>query len=177
MFDLYKARLYFKNLRDVLSKRKVVAHGAMNLANAYSIGFIFNVDNAGEISAVAQFAGRLRGEGKVVEMLGFCKNAKLVSKFDFPVFDKSTINAHFFPSDDDVEKFINKKFDILINACLDEILPLDYVAALSHSTCRVGVYNKKHEHSYELMITSYDTTTTVQFLEQIEHFLNKIKLV
>jgi hypothetical protein len=176
MFDLFKAKLYFKNLGDLLNKRKVVAHGAMNLSMAYSVGFIFNVDNTSEISAVGQMAGKLRGQGKVVELLGYCKNAKIVSKFDFPVFDKSTINSHFFPSDDDVDRFINKKFDILINASSEVMLPLDYVAALSHSTCRVGVYNKDHEHSYELMIHSDTNINPFQFLEQVEHFLNKIKL-
>lgn len=177
MFDLIKARIYFRSLGDLLSTRKVVAHGAMNMKLARGIGILINVDDQAQYLAAMAFAQRLEANGKVVSLLGFCKNAKTKGEIKIPVFDKSTLNDSLFPRDNDVEKFINTRFDLLINLCTELIYPLDYVAALSYAVCRVGIYNKKHEHSYELMLNVDPSISTENFISNIEDFLNAIKIV
>ena len=83
---------YFRSLNELLNKRKVVAHGAMNMKIARGIGLLINVDDDQQYNASLNFKTKLESMGKIVSIIGFCKNAKTKGEVKIPVFDKSTLN-------------------------------------------------------------------------------------
>ena len=59
---------------------------------------------------------------------------------------------------------------------LSDIFPLQYIAALSKASLKVGRFAETHTDYYDLMIDMKPTTTSEEFLGQIQHYLTIINL-
>ncbi|MBA2407263.1 MAG: hypothetical protein H0V65_04635 [Chitinophagales bacterium] len=141
-FYLLKKELKFHHV-----DRKVVKY-----YDARDIGILFDASDVDRTAIVSSFADSLRRENKKISLLGYYNFPKAPINFNFPYFNKKDINWHYEPQGNLVEEFISKKFDILVNAYIDENLPLEYVSAMSRAGFRIGHYDKKKIHSYDFMI-------------------------
>lgn len=156
-----------KELHEHKIDRKVV-----NLEEAKDIGILFDATNTDNSKVINTFADALREQKKRPHLLGFYNFPKGAINFNFPYFNKKDLNWYSKPGGDVVNNFIERKFDILINAYMDEILPLEYISALSHANYRVGHYDKKKTYCYDLMIDMRGNDDLKSLMQQIKHYLH-----
>lgn len=157
-----------KELRHHYVERKV-----MNIKNANDIAIIFDATNTDQTAVVNQFADSLKGMKKKIHLFGYYDIPKPAINFNFPYFNKENLNWHLVPQGILVDEFIQRKFDILINASVEESLPLEYISAFSNALYRVGLYNPAKLFCYDLMIDMKEKNLK-KMTEEVKYYLNVV---
>ena len=70
--------------------------------------------------------------------------------------------------------YADKPFDLLLNLYTTEILPLEYISAVSKATFRMGRYIAGKDYYCDMMISLKATDTLENLIEQTLHYLNQI---
>lgn len=174
LWDDIRNYFYRRSVESKLEGQKT-QRTLTNLKDAKSIGIVYDSTNPDNDIIITKFAEQLRQQGKTVEILGFVNDKKIDHKADILVFNPKQLSWTQVPSDERVEAFANKNFDLLFAAFTSLSLPLEYVARVSKAKWRVGVYDDKKTDYYEMMIKVGDNAGVQYFLEQSTHFLNKIQ--
>jgi hypothetical protein len=114
---------------------------------------------------------------KEVLALGYYDQKELppmrFSKLGLDFFTKKNLNWHFKPIAPIVKNFINKEFDILIDLHNNDNLHFRYIVAMSKARFKIGKYDKKVARFYDFMISTADHIALPQFIEQINHYINR----
>lgn len=155
-----------KQLKHHYAERKV-----MNINNANDIAIIFDATNTDQTAVINQFADSLKALKKKIHLFGYYDIPKPAINFNFPYFNKKNLNWHLVPQGVLVDEFIERKFDILINASVEEILPLEYISAFSNASYRVGLYNPSKLFCYDLMIDLKEKNLK-KLTEEVKYYLN-----
>lgn len=159
-----------RQMKASKAKREII-----NLHNAKTVGIIYDATFPENNVLITRLAELIKRKEKTVVTIGFVNDTKTESNYGNLLFNRKSLNWHMEPSNDTVKKFINQKFDILINAFIGENLPLEYISALSKAKFRVGQYQKGKVYCYELMINTGKREDLQYLIDQISHFLNVIK--
>lgn len=150
-----------------------------NLDDAKRIGILYSLDDVPDYDRVSEFVSKLQGDHKEVKALGFVKNKNLVQRFlpklSYDFFSKRDLTWFYKPIHSQVKDFIEKEFDLLIDLSLQDQFPLKYISGLSRALCRVGKYSEENTDYYDLMIDLKPTTTSEEYLGQVQHYLTVIK--
>lgn len=147
---------------------------SVNLQEAKEIGILFDATDTDQKQIVENLAKQLKDQNKKTVLLGFYNFPKPAINFSFDYFNKKNLNWHLAPIGHTVEGFINRNFDILINLTVKEILPLEYISAMSHAKFRVGPYNSDKIYCYDLMIDTGDKKDLDHLIDQVKHYLHLI---
>jgi len=149
-----------------------------NLRDAKRIGILYTLDDVPDYERVSQFVSQLQGEHKEVKTLGFVKNKNLVQRFlpklSYDFFSRRDLTWFYKPIHKQVRDFIEKEFDLLIDLSLQDNFPLKYIAGLSNALCRVGKFSEENTDYYDLMFDMKPSTTSEDYLGQIQHYLTII---
>ena len=166
----------FFHLRRLRAKLKLQSANrqAVSMEDAKRIGILFNATSGDDRHEIENFADLLRSNDKKVLVLGFIDGKFTHDIHNYLVFTKKNLNWYLEPSGDNVQRFEEEPFDILINAYTDECVPLEYISALSSAKFRVGIYHEDKTHCYDLMINLPKAADLGFYLNQIAHFLNLI---
>jgi hypothetical protein len=146
-----------------------------NLENAQSIAIIYDSSNADNDITMTKFAENLRKQGKSVELLGLINDEITEHKGDVLIINKRKVDWMKIPTDEKVEQFTAKKFDLLLASFTQPNDTLEYIAAVSKAKWKVGAYAADKTHLYDLMINLSGKNDLPYFLEQTTHFLNQVK--
>jgi len=133
--------------RKVLERKlkgRVRTKQVCNINDAKNIGIIFNATQLVSFEIIRNFTKNLSEKKIRVSVLGYVHSKKLIDHYlyrkGFNFFTKNNLNWFNKPVSDSVEEFINMPFDILINLCLEEYYPIQYIVALSVSGFKAGKY-------------------------------------
>ncbi len=159
-----------KELRHHKPKRSII-----NFAEAKEIAIILDATDPTITKIVNQFADSLRTPYRKVSLLGFYDYPKPAINLNFPHFYKKQLNFYLEPQGYQVEEFIDKRYDVLVNAFLNESPPLEYIAALSQARYRIGPYKANKLHCSDVMIDIKDLNDLSFYLDQVKHYLYMIK--
>lgn len=171
-------KLLWKRIRKkyplfVKTERKFV-----NLNEAKQIGLIYPWSSIHE-NSLNQYLERLSKEGKIVQEVGFVNLPKLPPT-GIPeqtaqriIICKKDLNILKHPHGDYIDNFLANEFDLLINLDTDSLAPLQYLSAMSHARCRAGVWHKKAEERFEIMLSNPESRMEDLIL-QFDHYLRKI---
>ena len=133
-------RVLKRKLRDRARSTKVC-----NINEAKNIGIIFNATQLVSFEIIRNLTKELTERKIKVSVLGYVHSKKLIDHYlyrkGFSFFTKGNLNWFKKPVSESVEEFINIPFDILINLCLEESYPIQYIVALSASSFKVGKYS------------------------------------
>lgn len=171
----YNIQRYFFNraLAEAISTQQH-KHTVINLRDAKTIGILYNSSNPDNDIIITRFTEQLKRDAKTVEILGFVDDKKVDHKADILVMNSNHINWCMVPSDEKPLTFATKNFDLLLCCFTEEILPLEYIAALSKARWRVGVYNERKTTLYDMMVNLDGKIDLNYLLQQMIIFLNKI---
>lgn len=174
IWDDIRNYFYRKTLSDKLAGLKAKRQ-ITNLADARTIGIIYDSTNPDNDIIITRFAENLRKQGKQVEILGFVDDKKIDHKADIQVFNNTKLSWTRVPNDTRVDAFNAKDFDLLLACFTGTNFPLEYVVATSNAKWRVGPYAEGKTAYYEMMINLGGKTELAYLLEQMVNFLNNIK--
>jgi hypothetical protein len=159
-------------------QRKTRVH---NFDDARSVAILYREKGESFFILVKQYVKYLKQEHGIREImaLGYIDDKKAVPhwhvhrlKYDY--FTKGDLNWRYQPQCDQVNSFVSKNFDILIDFEKEPCLPLRYVLAESNAAFKVGYYHPENEPFYDMMLQTGERDTFDEYITQVNHYLKLI---
>ncbi len=172
MLESLKNKLYQRHLRKRLKTDVIDRESNVSFTEAESIGILFDGTDIANFGSVRKYAEDYKKKGKKVKLLAYIDSKNPNPELGYPYFSKKDLNWYYKPSSALVDEFINRKFDILVNAYLEEKLPLLYISTFAKANLRVGLYFPEHTDASDMMITVRSEQSINNFFEEINHYLN-----
>lgn len=181
MSFLSKIRSHFfdAHLKTKLSLTKI-NRTSVEFDMASSIGILFDATNPVHRNKVMQYADTMKKHGKKVDLLGFVKSKQKELSLPYKFFTLREVDWKMIPESAEINQFIRKKFDILINLYLPngqsvfgKDNPIKYISALSKANLRVGPFTQNINY-FDLIIDTPDGTDLDHLIKQVDFFLNRI---
>lgn len=98
----------------------------------------------------------------------------IISTSSIAFFCKKDLNWYDRPIADDVERFLQQGYDIVIDFCREaEVYPLQYIASSVQASMIIGGVQYPH-CPYDLIIDAQQVCTLDGYAEQIKHYLSII---
>jgi hypothetical protein len=168
-FGIWKLRRLLRN-----TKRIKKVH---NLDTAKSIGIVFDATLTSQFELVQNFYKSLKKPDVEVRVLGYSKMKELSNQYlfkkDFQFFLKKDLNWYHRPVHRDVDQFIHKPFDILIDLSISSEYHFRYIVALTPAQFKVGHFTEEHSY-YDMMIDIKKKPTLDYLIDQFGHYLSII---
>lgn len=127
---------------------------ALNYEEARTVGILFNSTDEDSHGALNFWVKMLKKDGKKVRAMAYFEEKHSNPydfKFDF--FTKEDLRRGDEVHTDEVQAFMQERFDYLYCVSLQHFKPFDYIMRYSHAKCRIGsFYEDDTERPYELMI-------------------------
>jgi len=169
-----------QKLGDFFFKRELKSNPRQrevhNLHSAQSIGILYDATERENMMKVSEFVNTLFKTKKDVKALGFVNLKELTHhhmpmlQFDF--FFLKDLNWYYKPQNYIIKNFVEKNYDILINLCDSDCIPIKYLAGSSQAKFKVGKYEEDID-LYDMMIDVKENTLSA-LIKEIHHYLNVI---
>tara|TARA_B100001142_G_scaffold235040_1_gene233424 strand:- start:151 stop:702 length:552 start_codon:yes stop_codon:yes gene_type:complete len=148
-----------------------------NLDDAKSIGVLYDATTEEQIKMIQPFVSYFFDLKKDVKALGYVNANELsychIPKLQYDFFYKKDLNWFYKPQNYIIDNFIKKEYDILINLCDSNIIPIKYLVASSIAHFKIGIYQENYE-IYDLMISLKDDKSIKKLMDEIKHYINLI---
>ncbi|MCP4122910.1 MAG: hypothetical protein GY751_14260 [Bacteroidetes bacterium] len=139
--------------------------------DVHSIGILLDGSKPDFIDFAKKYADELRLGGRSVELLAYVPKRKKNRSYTLPYFTKEDTNWHYKPNLPDVNNFMERPFDLLVNISPDKIMPLEYICALSASKFTIGNGTEHLNGYYDCLIKVNDSYSPRSFMENVRHYL------
>ena len=146
-----------------------------NIADARDVGILLDATDPDRTNLINQLADSLRTQFRKVHILGFYNYPKPALNLNFQHFHNKQLNWYLEPQGHIVEEFMNRKFDVLINAYTGENLQLEYISALSNAKYRIGVYEPSKTYLSDVLLDTKSPNDLRGFVEQVKHYIYQIR--
>lgn len=153
-------------------KKKEQKRQPISLQNAKKIGFLFHAENIKWNEVLLQFSEHLKQHHKDVQLLGYVSKRDIASSYPFPYISDKDTTWYGKPGGGTTGYFTRSPFDLMINFCTDECLPLEYITAVSASKFRVGFNKDIHNANYDLILISNEKHNISNLIQNLEKYLN-----
>ena len=168
------ARIYLRRRASKMKRQKVL----YDFASAKHVGVLCMPQNETNTAKLKNFLHYLSRKGIKYTVFGYFDVNKIPENFlylkDMDFITQQDLNFFFIPKSPAVTKFINEPFDMLINSCLSDYFPVEYIAQLSMAKCKVGI-KREGECGYDLMLDITKNQTIEFFLKNLEVYLSNLK--
>lgn len=176
----------FLNTREKIGKtilNKKVSKNARtksfhNFETATKIGILFDSCQQVTYLAAKRLMEYLKQKNKNVEALGQVLTDEMLKYFppsnEISLFSLEHLTFLGYPKSQDVEDFIKKDFDILINLCTEENLQINYILGLSKAKFKIS---KNYETKYADFILEFKNNRkpeTDELIEKIKFYMQSI---
>ena len=151
-----------------------------NFDTARTIGIIFNATQLENFTHVKEFLNTLRDKDLEIYAIGYVDKKEiddqLVIRKNFNFFCRTDLAWNYLPTAPFVNELIDKKLDILIDLSITPHFALQYMAALSKASFKIGVYTpeKEKQRIYDLMLDISKQPDISYLIEQVKYYLNMI---
>ncbi len=145
-----------------------------------SIGVVWDASNTGEFAILSGFHQKMNERGISLTILGYYPEKELPDQYTalryLTCLRKKEMSYFYLPVSPEADKFINTKFDILIDINFEKVFPLLYVSSLSAATFKVGLFEKESGNSaFDLMMELKKPVNVDEYLTNVIHYLEMIK--
>lgn len=169
----------FETIRQSVFKRfvqkkmsKDVQHQLMPVRMAGKVGILFQADEESNRAAIAAYADRLKNEGKEVQLLGYLRKRNHQIQYLFPYITSRDVTWFGKPKGGTIGYFIKYPFDILINFAPKELIPFEYISALSRASCRIGFNEKNILEPYDCILLATNANDVEGQIKDIDKYLS-----
>lgn len=163
-FFLFRLFLRFRSKPEIPRK-------PAPLSRAKSIGILFDASDAKNNALIQKYAGALKAQHINLEMLGYLPKREFGFVCPFPFITDKETGWYGKPGGQGTHHFIESRFDLLINFCVEECLPLEYICAVSPAGFRIG-FNKNEENAnYDLILIPKENKDISNLIQNLEHYL------
>ena len=171
LFHSLRMRIHKNHVEKALRAHSAQT-GSINLEEAHVIGILFDATDLNRRRAAVGFAENLQQQGKLVFKLGYFHSRQADSNFTFKHFNKSQLDWTFRPRSRDVDEFLSRKFDILINLDPRTRPHSEYLAAKAKASLKVGPRASRLD-IYDLMVEASRKDDSASFVNQVAEILEK----
>jgi hypothetical protein len=151
-----------------------------NLDQVKKIGILWDASFENDFQHLAALNRQLSEAGRSVEVLAWIPGKvvpdRLTGLSYMKFLRKSDLNWAFIPVSEDAKKFLETKYDLLIDINPSSLFPLNAIVSLSPAPMKVGpdITDRPENAPYDLMIKSPIPFSIAHFLEQVMHYLSII---
>ncbi len=145
---------------------------SISLQRAHVIGVLFDATDLNRRRAAVAFAEKLQQQGKLVFKLGYFHSRQKNTNFTFKHFNKRQIDWIYRPRSRDVDEFLNREFDMLINLEPRTRPHSEYLAAKAKAKFKVGPKASRLD-IYDLMVEASRKDDSAAFVDQVAEILEK----
>jgi hypothetical protein len=152
---------------------------SFNIENATSIGVLYDATNRNNYETVKKFIQFLKEERKDVLSMGYInsKDSSEIVKphLNYNFFDNNQLSKKLFPTSNEVDKFINTPYSILIDLNTQDSFPLEYICSLSQAKFKVGAKGGYRDGVCDLIIDIENDNRVEYLVIQVKHYLKMIQ--
>lgn len=151
-----------------------------SLARVKKVGILWDSSFENDFQHLAALNRQLSDAGKSVEVMAWIPGKivpdRLTGLTYMKFLRKSDLNWAFMPVSGDAKKFMETKFDMLIDINPSSLFQLTSLVALSTAPMKVGpdITDAPENTPYDLMIKTARPFSIALFLEQAMHYLTLI---
>ncbi len=149
-----------------------------DFASAKYIGVLCSPQDEVSTGHIKAFLHYLSQKGIKYSVFGYFDGKKIPENFlywkEMDFITRQDVDFFFIPKGQIVDKFVNEPFDMLINCCLDNYFPVEYLSQLSRAKCKVGIMSEGNS-TYDLMIDVKKHKTMEYFLENLKIYLSNLR--
>lgn len=160
-------------IKKMVRKKKVY-----NIADARKIGIVYEVKDEAHFDHIHLFVDFLHDQGKHVKAIGYVESKELMGFLKhtkvYTYFDRTGTKWYLEPTDPNALNFEDEEFDILIDLTERDILPVQFVIALSMARFKVGRYDKVLHDFYDMAIKVEGEKPLKYIIAQMKHYLTII---
>ncbi len=148
-----------------------------NLDDARSVGILYDATSESQIKQVKPFVDYFFNLKKEVKALGYVNSKQLsfhhTPKLQYDFFYQKDLNWYYKPQNYIIDNFVKKEYDILINLCDSNCIPVKYLVANSIAHFKIGQHEEGYE-IYDLMISLKENKGMEKLMHEIKHYINLI---
>jgi len=148
-----------------------------NLDDAKSIGILYDATSEQQIRIIKPFVAYFFDLKKDIKALGYVNSKELsychTPKLQYDFFYQKDLNWYYKPQNYIIDNFIKKEYDILINLCDSNTIPIKYLVASSIAHFKIGIHEEDYE-IYDLMISLKEDKSMEKLMNEIKHYINLI---
>lgn len=165
-------RYYF--YRRSIGKNSIqeVDRESIHFSDVKTIGIIFNGTEIDAYEPVRDFKRQMESKSKRVKVLGYidANNANRMMQYD--MFSRQDLSWNLRPKSAFAQNFVESKFDLLINAYVEVLPPLEYISMYSEARFRVGLYFPDNTGLSDMMLSINGTPNMHNFFAEVNRCLN-----
>lgn len=147
--------------------------------DAYTLGILFEAEDADEFNKIKKWVLSLRDQGKKVYAICFFDQKMIplnltYPKSEFDIFSLKELNFINEPSNPYIRTFPSKVFDILLDLNLKNKFPLRYLAIHSCAKCKVGIEIAENVKSHDMLISVSPSEGVDVLSTQMERYIKMV---
>jgi hypothetical protein len=150
-----------------------------NISNAKSIGILFNATHQVSFEIVKELVKNLTTKNNEIEVLGFVNSKQMIDHYlyrkGFEFFTRNQLNWYYKPTLENVEAFIKKPFDILIDLSLDDPFPIRYILSCSVAKFKAGRYSAGQDYLDFMIDIEKDKVTMSDIKSELDKDMKQNK--
>jgi len=177
----------FKKLRlkigDIILKKKVSrtkrkTHYS-NINEVKKIGIVWDASKTDDFACLSRFFQKMNESKTEVKILGYFPGNTLPNQYTairyLSIIKKEELNFFYHPVSTETNKFVSKRFDVLIDLNFKKLLPLKYISSLSNAGLKVGLFeSESHNGPFDLMMELKSPVNVEEYLDHVIHYLEII---
>jgi hypothetical protein len=165
-------------LRKRLAKLKRVRF-TNNISQAKTMGLVWDASKPDEFQALSQFHQKMADRNIDLKIIGYFPGKELPARLTairyLTCLKKDDINFAYRPVAPESNKFIDTRFDILIDLNFNNVFPLSYITSLSQAGFKVGVFDDNYPESpFDLMMEFKGKAEIISYLTEVINYLELI---
>jgi hypothetical protein len=175
-----KVRLLIGNFILTRKREKLLRKvNFSNLSNVRNIGIVWDASRIEDFACLSKFHQNMHERQIDVRIIGYYPDKILPNQYTairyLLCLKKSDLNLLFEPVSPDVNSFITRPFDVLIDINFRKLFPLRYISCLSVAGLKVGLRDSEPGNSpFDLMMELNRPVDTENYLNQIMFYLEMI---
>lgn len=142
---------------------------------ALKIGLIFRYLNDVHYQRIVRFSKEFVIDRKDVSILAFYPKPTVPPEPGLPAFTTKNLSFWGKLTSEEIELFLQQQYDFLINLDLEPHDFVDNILSRVQAKCKIGHYKVQREIFYQLMIQVNPADDFEQFLEQVSHYIKKVR--
>jgi hypothetical protein len=151
--------------------KKEIQRQPVTLQQAKNIGIVFPANDINQNDIIIEFIKKLKSMQKDVQILGYMPKREFFFVYPFPFISDKDTNWYGKPKGGTSGFFINTPFDLMVDFCSDECLPLEYISGVSSSKFRVGFNKEINNANYDLILIPKEKSDISNLIQNLEKYL------
>lgn len=150
-----------------------------NITNAKTMGLVWDATKPDDFAVLSRFHQKMHERSIDLSIISYYPGNEVPDRITairyLTCLKQQDLNFFYRPSSPEVEQFLKRPFDILIDTNFKDVFQLEYISCLSNAGFKVGLFNNKYQNNpFDLMLEVRTSTDIEEYLDQVIHYLEMI---